>query len=141
MWQRVCDGTLSYTAFAAEVDPIRTKVHQFLSAGTELEQAQTHQTCRNLLKVEDALWTFVTVADIEPTNNLVERSLRRAVLWRKHSFGTQSNTGSMFVARILTTVTTLRMQQRDVLDFLTEACAAANLQQNQPSLLSVAPTI
>ena len=54
--------------------------------------------------------------------------------------GTQSTTGSLFVARILTTVTTLRMQQRDVLDFLTEACAAANLQQNQPSLLPVAPT-
>ena len=54
--------------------------------------------------------------------------------------GTQSTTGSLFVARILTTVTTLRMQQRDVLDFLTEACTAANLQQNQPSLLPVAPT-
>ena len=140
LWQRVRDGTLPHTAFAAEVDPIRTKVHQLLLAGTELKQAQTHQTCRNLFKVEDALWTFVTVADIEPTNNLVERSLRRAVLWRKRSFGTQSTTGSLFVARILTTVTTLRMQQRDVLDFLTEACAAANLQQNQPSLLPVAPT-
>jgi len=140
LWQRVRDGTLPHTAFAAEVDPIRTKVHQLLLAGAELKQAQTQQTCRNLLKVEDALWTFVTVADIEPTNNLAERSLRRAVLWRKRSFGTQSTTGSLFVARILTTVTTLRMQQRDVLDFLTEACAAANLQQNQPSLLPVAPT-
>jgi len=140
LWQRVRDGTLPHTAFAAEVDPIRTKVHHLLLAGAELKQAQTQQTCRNLLKVEDALWTFVTVADIEPTNNLAERSLRRAVLWRKRSFGTQSTTGSLFVARILTTVTTLRMQQRDVLDFLTEACAAANLQQNQPSLLPVAPT-
>jgi hypothetical protein len=90
--------------------------------------------------VEDALWTFVTVADIEPTNTLTDRSLRCAVLWRKRSFGTQSTTGSLFVARILATVTTLRMQQRDVLDFLTEACTAANLQQNQPSLLPVAPT-
>jgi len=140
LWQRVRDGTLLHTAFAAEAEPIRTKVHQLLLEGAELEQAQTQQTCRNLLKVEDALWTFVTVAGIEPTNNLAERSLRRAVLWRKRSFGTQSTTGSLFVARILTTVTTLRMQQRDVLDFLTEACAAANLQQNQPSLLPVAPT-
>ena len=140
LWQRVRDGTLLHTAFAAEAEPIRTKVHQLLLEGAELEQAQTQQTCRNLLKVEDALWTFVTVAGIEPTNNLAERSLRRAVLWRKRSFGTQSTTGSLFVARILTTVTTLRMQQRDVLDFLTEACAAANLQQNQPSLLPFAPT-
>jgi len=51
------------------------------------------------------------------TANLAERSLRRAVLWRKRSFGTQSDAGSLFVARILTTVTTLRLQQRDFLDF------------------------
>lgn len=139
-WQRVRDGTLTHTDFAAEADPIRTNVHQLLWEGTELEHPQTRQTCRNLLKLEDALWTFVTVDDVEPTNNLAERSLRRAVLWRKRSFGTQSTTGSLFVARILTTVTTLRMQQRDVLDFLTQACAAANLQQMHPSLLPIDPT-
>ena len=140
LWQRVRDGTLTRTDFAAEADPIRTKVHQLLLEGTELEHPQTRQTCHNLLKVEDALWTFVTVDDVEPTNNLAERSLRRAVLWRKRSFGTQSKAGSTFVARILTTVTTLRMQRRDVLDFLTEACSAANSQQTHPSLLPVSPT-
>jgi hypothetical protein len=140
LWQRVRDGTLTHTDFAAEADPIRTHVHQLLLEGAELEHPQTRQTCRNLLKVEDALWTFVTMDDVEPTNNLAERSLRRAVLWRKRSFGTQSKAGSTFVARILTTVTTLRMQRRDVLDFLTEACAATNLQQMHPSLLPIDPT-
>jgi transposase len=140
LWQRVRDGTLTRTDFAAEAHPICTRVHQLLLAGAELEHPQTRQTCRNLLKVEDALWTFVTVDDVEPTNNLAERSLRRAVLWRKRSFGTQSTTGSLFVARILTTVTTLRMQQRDVLDFLTDACAAANLQHKHPSLLPIDST-
>ena len=43
--------------------------------------------------------------------------MRRApVLWRKGSFGTDSEQGSRFVERILTVVTTLRMQQRNVLD-------------------------
>lgn len=41
-------------------------------------------------------------------------------------YGTQSKTGSEFVERIMTAVATLRQQQRNVLDFLTEACAAAN---------------
>ena len=41
---------------------------------------------------------------------------RAAVLWRKGSFGTDSEQGSRFVERILTVVTTLRMQQRNVLD-------------------------
>ena len=42
---------------------------------------------------------------MEPTNNSAERPLRRAVLWRRRSFGTQSETGSQFVERILTAVT------------------------------------
>jgi len=39
-------------------------------------------------------------------------------LWRRRSFGTQSEAGSQFVERILPTVTTLRQQHRDVLDYL-----------------------
>jgi len=122
LWQRVRDGSLTHTDFAAQAQPIRTLVHQLLLEGGELDHPQTRQTCRNLLKLEEALWTFVFTDDIDPTNNLAERSLRRAVLWRKRSFGTQSDAGSLFVARIVTTVTTLRLQQRDVLDFLRCLC-------------------
>jgi len=82
-----------------------------------------------------ALWTFVWEADVEPTNNNAERPLRRAVLWRRRSFGTQSATGSQFVERILTAVTILRQQQRDVLDYLTAACAAAFCGDRPPALL------
>ncbi len=53
-----------------------------------------------------------------------ERPLRRAVLWRRRSFGTQSEHGSRFVERILTVVTTLRQQKREVLEYLTAACTA-----------------
>jgi hypothetical protein len=63
------------------------------------------------------------------------RPLRRAVLWRRRSFGTQSGAGSQFVERILTAVTTLRQQRRDVLDYLTVACAAAIRREPAPSLL------
>ena len=63
------------------------------------------------------------------------RPLRRAVLWRRRSFGTQSEAGSQFVERILTAVTTLRQQRRDVLDYLTAACAAAIHKDPAPSLL------
>jgi transposase len=41
-----------------------------------------------LLARERALWTFVRVDGVAPTNNAAERSLRHAVLWRKSSFGT-----------------------------------------------------
>ncbi|MEK7717438.1 MAG: IS66 family transposase, partial [Pseudomonadota bacterium] len=56
------------------------------------------------------------------------------------SFGTQSAAGSRFVERILTVVTTLRQQHRDVLAYLTEACAAANRGDSPPSLLPKSST-
>ena len=52
---------------------------------------------------------FVSVADVEPTNNLVERAIRPAVLWRNGSFATDSESGSRFVERIRPAVTTLRL--------------------------------
>ena len=100
---------------------------------------KTRRTSQNILKLEQALWTLVFVEGVEPTNNDAERPLRRAVLWRRRSFGTQSEAGSRFVERMLTTVTTLRQQKRDVLDYLTEACAAAIQGRPPPSLLPVPP--
>jgi hypothetical protein len=90
---------------------------------------------RELLKVEPALWLFVRVVGVEPTNNAAERALRPAVIWRRTSLGTQSAEGSQFVARMLTVVLTLRSQQRNVLAYLTTACAAARQGLPAPSLL------
>jgi transposase len=56
-------------------------------------------------------------------------------MWRKTSFGTDSPSGSRFVERILTVVTTLRMQGRNVLDYVASACEAALQGHDAPSLL------
>lgn len=93
---------------------MQRQVHTLLEkgAGYDITDAQktplakTVRTCRQLLKVESALWTFVTTEGIEPTNNAAERALRPAMLWRKNSFGSQSQQGSLFVSRMLTVVTT-----------------------------------
>jgi transposase len=89
------------------------------------EYLREHPEGGEIAKVEKSLWTFVRMEGVEPTNNGAERALRRAVLWRKKSFGTQSPTGSRFVERILTVVTTLRQQSRDVLEYLAEACRSS----------------
>ena len=115
--------------------PIKTKIKKLLQAGSQLSHEKTRHTCQHVLKVWEALWTFVRVEGVEPTNNNAERPLRRAVLWRRKSFGTQSATGSAFVARILTTITTLRQQKRSVLEYLTLACTAALTHTPPPSLL------
>ena len=72
---------------------------------------------------------------VEPTNNTAERAIRTGVLWRKGSFGTHSAQGSRFVESMLTVVTTLKQQQRNVLDYLTAACEAALRNEPAPSLL------
>jgi len=142
-WYRVRDGTLSRTQFITFVAPIRQQVQILLcqAAGYNIGEhektplAKSVRTCRQLLKLEPALWTFVTTVGIEPTNNAAERALRPAVLWRKNSFGSQSLAGSLFVARMLSVVTSLRAQNRPVLDYLIHACRAARLGKLPPSLL------
>jgi transposase len=84
---------------------------------------------------QQALWIFVDREGVEPTNNAAERALRRSVIWHQRSFGTQSDSGSLFVEPILTAVITLRQQKRNVLDYLAAACKAATLGKPAPSLL------
>src|SRR5207237_5531518 len=98
---------------------------RLLVAGSRSGVPKTAGTCHDILKRREALWTFVQVEGVEPTNNAAERSIRPGVLWRKGSFGTQSAEGSRFVESMMTVVTTLQQQQRNVLEFLTEECEAA----------------
>ena len=137
LWHRARDGTLSRPDFQQAMLPIRQEVEALLTVGTFVNHPKTVKTCANILKIAPALWSFVEHEGIEPTNNAAERALRRGVLWRKRSFGSQSDRGLRFTERILTTVTTLRQQQRNVLDFLALACQAQHLGLPAPSLLPV----
>ncbi len=141
-WHKVRDGTMSRATFSEMPDRVQDQMHsvqqhvkELLRQGTACDHSKTAGTCRDILKREDALWTFVRVEDVEPTNNFGERQIRPGVLWRNGSFGTQSEAGSRFVERIMTVVATLRQQQRNVLDYLTETCDAANWGRKAPSLL------
>jgi transposase len=135
-WHKVRDGTMSRTIFQDKMKAVQTKVGQLLRQGTDCNHSKTAGTCRDILKREAALWTFVQIEGVDPTNNLAERQIRPGVLWRKGSFGTQSQTGSRFAERIMTVAATLKQQHRHLLDYLTEACDAANWGKQAPSLLS-----
>lgn len=141
LWYRFRAEEVDRPTFILLVTPLQAELHALLGTGLNQAHPKTRQLCANLLKIEAALWTFVTVPDVEPTNNQAERALRRAVLWRRRSFGTQSAAGSRFVERILTVVATLRQQDRDVLDYLTQATQAALLGSAAPSLLPAAPPL
>ena len=90
--------------------------------------------CRELYAHREWLWTFLDHA-VEQTNNASERALRHAVIWRKLSFGTQSQGGSRFVETMLTVIETCRQQSRNVFAYVTEAVQAHFAHQPIPSLL------
>jgi transposase len=135
LWHRVRDGTLKRSSFATYASAIRGEICALLEQGMACADAKIAGMCRKILSVEPAMWTFVRVVGVEPTNNDGERSVRHAVLWRKGSYGTQSEAGSRFVERILTVVMTLRQQRRNVLEYLTAACQSALCHESPPSLL------
>jgi transposase len=135
VWHRVRDGTEIRTEFQSFIEKLRGHVVARLEEGAECPVQAVAGRCREILALEPALWTFAYVEGVEPTNNAAELRIRHGVMWRKTSFGTDSPNGSRFVERILTVVTTLRMQGRNVLDYVTAACEAALQGTPAPSLL------
>ena len=69
------------------------------------------------------------------TNNAAERALRPAVLWRKGCYGTQSESGSRFVERMLTVSATCQQHDRPLLPYLVDAIAAYWAGQPAPRVL------
>lgn len=134
-WYRVRDGTLRRSSLRTYVDSQRPWLRALLGRGRVSGCAKTAALCGQLLDLEPALWTFVRREGVEPTNNHAERVVRRAVLWRKKSFGSVSEGGCRFVERILTAVQTLRLQGRPVWRFLQQSIIAHRAHQPGPSLL------
>lgn len=95
-----------------------------MQRGSACGDTKTANTCRQILAIRDALWTFVHTPGVEPTNNLAERCLCGYVIWRKISFGTQSRRGSLYVERMMTVVGSCKLQGRNILDFVTQAVHA-----------------
>ena len=142
-WHLYKGGTIDWLALRQECRPIRLAFEATLQRVVELgiqrgertPWASTVRTCQKLLKVVDALWTFLETQGIEPTNNAAERALRPAVIQRKVSHGVQSAGGAICRARLLTVTTTLRQQRRDVWQFLEQAWIAHHHGGVMPSLL------
>ena len=143
LWHQFRNEKITRSQLIQLVEPIQAEFSSILLEAAELHidpqektpLAKTVRTCRNLLKLEVALWLFVSEDGVEPTNNAAERAIRPAVIWRRTSFGSDSLAGSEFVSRLLTVVSSLNLQERNILDFLTQSILAARSGQIPPSLL------
>lgn len=112
------------TALQADLAPSRTKLRELLEQGARGRDPQTARFCTGLLERYDALWTFTRIQDVPATNNTAERALRHAVMWRRTSYGTQTDHGNRAVERLLTIRETCRLQHRRLHTYLAQAITA-----------------
>jgi transposase len=122
-------------ALRADLAGHRQRLHDQLQAASRCRDDKTRRFAAGLLAHERALWTFTTTPGVPATNNVSERALRHAVLWRKQSYGTQTDHGERLVERLLTIRETCRLQGRRMHDYLTTAITAGLNRQPIPAPL------
>ena len=122
-WHSFRGGGLTRSQLSDQLVPHVEALRAILDAGMRSHDTRLSRFCANLSPQFPLLWLFTEVEGVDPTNNHAERVQRRAVLWRKKSFGNQSPSGCRFVERILTVIQSLRLQKRNALEFLRETIA------------------
>jgi transposase len=135
-WHAFQEGKVTRRKLKTLIEPLQRRLGKALVEGGLGDDARVAKFCENVLMLESALWTFVTHEGVEPTNNHMERLVRRAVLWRRRSFGCNSASGCRFVERILTVVQTCRLHSNNVLEYLCNAVRRHRDGLSCPCLLS-----
>jgi len=139
LWHQFKDGCITRAELikAIEADP-KENIRVILKAGAAHEDCmnKTKATCADFFTRFDALWVFVYVEGVEPTNNVAERGLRHGVIWRKLSHGSQSEIGERFVERVMTVAMTLKLQAKNTFDYFSQCFKAFIFGEKAPPLFS-----
>lgn len=108
-----------------EVAPLKRELKTLLKRGSVGRRNKlTWGFSKNLLKIWPALWTFVEIEGVEPTNNVAERALRGPVIYRKLSLGSQSERGETTTQRLLSASVTCRLRGRSLFAYLADVLGA-----------------
>jgi hypothetical protein len=103
---------------------------------TDVPQTRQAQNLANRFrKYGDAYFRFITKADIEPTNNLVEQAIRFVVIDRHVTQGTRGEKGRAWCERIWTVLATCAVQGRCAFNFIYQSIQAHFCNQPAPTLL------
>ncbi len=135
LWHLFRGGGCTRPDLETRMQPLVEELQEWLHAGARCRDPKTRRACARLRDESYGLWTFVSAEGVEPTNNHGERVLRFAVIWRRRSFGCKSAAGCRYVERMLTVVQTLRLQNRNIVEFLAEAFAAHRAGRPGPKLV------
>jgi transposase len=134
-WYAFNDNNIDRDGLQQRLLDIAVPYEKFLFQGMDSHDSKVAGMCENIYNHWEAIWNFGWVEGMEPTNNEAERSVRHLVVMRKKCYGTQSASGSLFVARMATVFETCRRQSLNVLEFVTEALRAHMHGTRPPSLV------
>lgn len=135
IWHEFKSGIILRDELLKRTNPIRRAVGELLEQGSYTDpKLKAARFCKNILKDFNALWTFLEVEGVEPTNNHAERALRPCVIWRKKYFCTRSDYGTEYVARSASIQTTCKLQGKSSFEFLCQRMWDYFSGQPSPSL-------
>lgn len=134
-WKRLQSQQIQRATFDTHYRRLRSELLDALDNGSACADPKTAETCRRLSNECYSLFVFAHHKGVSPTNNAAEQALRRSVIFRKLSFGTEEQTGSKNMSVILSVVETCRRLNRPRLDFLRTAIHAAFNNKPAPKLL------
>jgi transposase len=99
-WHWVRDGTWKRSTFQSYVRTLRASFKMEFGVGhAKRLSPRRPRRVANYSRARRRCGRSCGVEGIEPTNNRSERQLRPAVLWRKVSYGTQSERGEVALSR------------------------------------------
>jgi transposase len=128
------DGTITKKQRNLRLGHAKRHVEYWLDDGFANGSDKLSSLCDNVINGFHKLWTFTKVDGMEPTNNLAERDLRKLVIWRRKSYGTRSDRGERFVARITTVAETLKRHGMSVLRYIEKVLRCAYRGEAPPQI-------
>lgn len=136
LWHHFKDGDFTRKELIIKVEDIKEEIRLLFKIGACHEETynKTKATCADYLTHFDELWLFIYKENIEPTNNLAEQALRHGVIWRKLSYGTQSEEGERFVERVMTIAMTLKKRAQNSFEYFTSCFQAFIFGEHPPPI-------
>ena len=136
-WSKYKSGVIDFTKLDKAISFIKKSLKSCLNNAVNCSHKRTSGTCKNILKYFESLFTFTKHEGIEPTNNHGERQIRKYVIYRKLSFGTQSERGSRFIERIFSISATCKQQAKNTIGYIKQAIINFNSGLPPPELLTI----
>lgn len=139
-WRRFKDTSITRADLQRDTQEYRRQFKVFCARGAGQKRDRRWRALgRDLLRQWHAVFLFLDVEGVEPTNNAAEQGLRSGVIWRRTTQGTRTEAGSAFVQRIMTAHANCKRQGRSVLRFLADTLMAHRQGLTPPSLMPSGP--